>query len=143
MPWDNSENPAKGRTFEHQAADAMAAWLGVPFHIEVPTPIGDPPKHHKFDLVSHDGRFVAECKCYSWTETGNIPSAKMGFVNEAVFYLSHLPAGTERFVVLRKDEHPRRTETLADYYHRTNRHLLGGVRVLELDPVTMSLREIR
>ena len=61
------------------------------------------------------------------------PHAQMGFVNEAVFYLSFLPKHVIRFVVMRKDTHRRRDETLADYCCRTYHHLLQGVFVLEID----------
>lgn len=54
----------------------------------------------------------------------------MGFVNEAVFYLSFINAAST-FIVMKRSVHTRRTETLADYYFRTNRHLLGQTRVLE------------
>ncbi len=42
--------------------------------MEVPIVIGTPPKPHKFDFASKCGRFVGESKCYTWTETGNVPS---------------------------------------------------------------------
>ena len=72
--------------------------------------------------------------------TGNVPSAKMGFVNEAAFYLSFLPDGIEKDIVMAKAIHPRRNETLAEYYFRTNRHLLGAIRVLEYDINTNEMR---
>ena len=58
--------------------------------VEKKIPIGDPAKDHKFDIVSGDNSIAIECKCYTWTVTGNVPSAKMGFTNEAAFYLSFL-----------------------------------------------------
>lgn len=85
---------------------------------------------------------VGECKNYSWTEAGNMPSAKMAFVNEAVFYLTFLPPGTQRFVAMRRDDHPVRGESLASYYYRTYRHLLSGVFIVEIDITTGTLREI-
>lgn len=63
--------------------------------------IGNPPKDHTFDLVSVDLHDVGESKNYSWTEGNNVPSAKMGFINEAVFYLQHVPRDKHRFVVMR------------------------------------------
>lgn len=141
MPLPNCENPRKGRDFEVAVACALEKKFGVPFAMRK-IPIGNPPKGHNFDLVSTDGSIVAECKNYSWTETGNVPSAKMGFVNEAVFYLQHLPGEVELHVILRKDVSERRKETLAEYYYRTNRHLLGKVGVSELDMATGELRSI-
>ena len=63
----------------------------------------------------------------------------MGFANEAVFYLSFLPKETDKSIVMLKATHPRRSETLAEYYFRTNRHLLGNVKVCEFDPAAGTL----
>lgn len=142
MPWDNRLNTGKGRDFQRRAAQALERYFKVPFLVEQVFAIGNPPKEHKFDLVSEDRRYVGEAKNYSWTESGNMPSAKMGFVNEAVFYLSFLPEATSKFVIMRKDAHPSRGETLAEYYHRTYRHLLGHVMILELDVNSGDVRRI-
>ena len=91
------------------------------------------------DIVNLEKRIVIECKCYTWTETGNVPSAKMGFANEAAFYLSFLPKETDKSIVMLKATHPKRSETLAEYYFRTNRHLLGSIKVCEFDPNTGAL----
>lgn len=142
MPYDNSLNTGKGRDFQEVASRLLGSHYGVTFELDCPMPIGSPPKQHRFDLVSTDRRFVGECKNYSWTETGNVPSAKMGFVNEAVFYLSHLSTDARRFIVLRLDSHTRRKESLADYYFRTYRHLLNGIVIVELDPASGVIREL-
>lgn len=143
MPRDgNRENPGKGRSFQEGAKTVLSRHFGVEFRTDVPVQIGDPPKGHRFDLASKDLRHVGECKNYSWTESGNVPSAKMAFVNEAVFYLSYLPEGTRKLIVMRRDKHPKHNETLAEYYYRTYRHLLKGVSVLELDLETSTVREI-
>jgi hypothetical protein len=54
-----------------------------------------------------------------------MPSAKMAFLNEAVLYLSHLPREMHKFIVLRRDLHIRRNETLVAYYVRTAIFLTG------------------
>jgi hypothetical protein len=143
MPAPNSMNTAKGREFQTKAAEILSRHFGVSFRVEYPIPIGDPPKEHRFDLVSADLKFIGECKNYSWTEGGNVPSAKMGFINEAVFYLQHLPKERERFIVMRKDTGNARNESLAEYYFRTNKHLLNGVFVIEIDTETQAVREFR
>jgi len=142
MPWDNRLNTGKGRDFQRLAAKALERHFQVPFVLEQKIPIGDPPKEHKFDLVSEDRRYIGESKNYSWTETGNMPSAKMGFVNEAVFYLSFLPDSIQRFVIMRNDLRRSGGETLAEYYYRTYRHLLGRITVLELDVPTRKVRQV-
>ena len=95
---------------------------------------------HSFDIANKEGTVVVECKCYTWTETGNVPSAKMGFTNEAAFYLSFLSDEVDKSIVMLRATHPKRTETLAEYYFRTNRHLLGKIKILEFDPNTLTMK---
>ncbi len=141
----NSENPVVGANFQKEVAQWFSEKYNRSFIIEKKIAIGySEKKDHKFDVVSEDSSIVIECKCYSWTETGNVPSAKMGAANEAVFYLSFLPSTTERYLVMKKTTHPKHkiNETLAEYYYRTNKHLLGGTKVAEFDVETKSLRVI-
>lgn len=140
MPEPNSENTGKGKFFQTLSAELLGQHFRIRFQIEHSIPIGNPPKNHKFDLVSDNGLYIGECKNYSWTEGGNVPSAKMGFINEAVFYLQHIPSDRFRFVVLRRDLSNNRIEPLADYYYRMNKHLLNGVFVIEIDVLTQSVR---
>jgi hypothetical protein len=142
MPTDNILNTAKGRLFQRQVAKTASHHFGVEFQLDYPIQIGNPPKEHRFDLVSVDSHYIGECKSYSWTESGNVPSAKMGFVNEAVFYLSFLSPSMVRFIAMRKDLHPMRRETVADFYYRTYRHLLNGVLIIEVDVESGTLRKI-
>ena len=82
----NSENPRVGRLFQIQVQQWFQAVRKEMHQLEVPIAIENPAKLHKFDLVDSSRKTVVECKCYTWTETGNIPSAKMRSVNEAAFY---------------------------------------------------------
>ncbi len=141
MPLPNSSNPKKGRDFEEVVAKLLGKRYKTSFK-ERSIDIGNPPKAHNFDLVSEDGNIIVECKNYSWTESGNVPSAKMSFLNEAVLYLSHAPQNKKNIIVLRKDEHPDRKESLAEYYVRTYYHLLDDVNVMELDVDNMTLKEV-
>jgi len=115
----------------------------VEFVIEQRIAIGNPPKEHKFDLASVEGKFVVESKNHSWTEGDNVPRAKMGFVNEAVFYLQHIPSNIYRFVVMRRDYNQRRNLTLAEYYYRRYHHLLNGVLILEIDVDAQEVRIVK
>lgn len=142
MPPANNLNPARGREFEGLASKILNEYYQVVFYTGYAIEIGNPTKKHKFDLVSTDLKYIGECKNYSWTETGNIPSAKMAFLNEAVFYLQHLINTQNRFLVLRKDMHERHVETLAEYYYRINRHLLNGVFIIEIDIANNSVKTI-
>jgi len=139
MPSDNRLNPAKGRLFQEQVCQALTMRYGVKFSMEQPIPVGNPPKEHKFDLVSMNKEYATECKNIVWTAGGNRPSAKMAQCNEAVFYLSFLPSNVHKLLVIRHDVHPVRNETLAHSYVNANRHLLRGVEVLEFDPTSNEL----
>lgn len=130
----NADNPRNGAIFQRQVLQWFQKNHAKDFVLEKKIPIGDPAKHHKFDIVDSAGTVAIECKRYTWTETGNVPSAKMGFTNEAAFYLSFLPETYEKYIVMLKSHHPKRNESLAEYYYRTNRHLLGKIKVAEYDP---------
>ena len=132
----NSDNPRNGAVFQQQVLRWFQTNYAAEFVLEKKIPIGNPAKDHKFDIVAEDGSVAIECKCYTWTVTGNVPSAKMGFANEAAFYLSFLPDKYEKFIVMLKATHAKRNETLAEYYYRMNKHLIGSTRVAEFDPVT-------
>ena len=136
----NSENPRVGKEFQLAVKEWFEEAYTSPFEIERKIAIGRPAKLHNFDISSLDERIIVECKCYTWTETGNVPSAKMGFTNEAAFYLSFLPNDTERIIVMLHAEHAKRNETLAEYYFRTNRHLLGKIKIYEFDLQTKEMR---
>ena len=139
----NSENTGKGRDFQEIAAKLLSQLWGVTLVSDHPIAIGTPPKKHRFDLSTLDIAYAGECKNYSWTETGNVPSAKMGFMNEAVFYLSFLPSSTLKFIVMRRDTHMRHRESLAEYYHRQYHHILGETHLFEIDIELRTIREIR
>ena len=112
------------------------------FVLEKKIGIGDPKKDHKFDIVDELDTIAIECKRFTWTETGNIPSAKIRTTNEAAFYLSFLPDSYEKYIVMFKSTHPKKQETLAEYYYRTNHHLLGKIKIAEYDPNTDVMRII-
>jgi len=138
----NSENPQNGADFQLAVLNYFIRNHVEGFELEKKIPIGIPPKNHKLDIVSEHKKIVIECKRYTWTETGNVPSAKMGFTNEAAFYLSFLPDTYEKYIVMLKSHHHKRAENLAEYYFRTNRHLLGKTKIAEYDPGTKEFRII-
>ena len=138
----NSENPRVGKAFQDKVQQWLEKNTSLHFAQEQPILIGAPARPHKFDLVDTTGNVVAECKCYTWTDSGNIPSAKLRGLNEAVFYFSFLPSETEKLLVMAHATHPRRSETLAEYYFRTNCHLLGDVKVVEFKVDTNEMRQI-
>ena len=138
----NSENPYVGRKFQEIVKSILEDEFSTPFEQEVAIPIGKPAKGHKFDLADINRSIVAECKCYTWTDSGNVPSAKLMGLDEAVFYFGFLPPETKKLLCMKKAEYRGKPETLAEYYVRVHGHLLDDVFVYEFaDDGTM--REIR
>ena len=130
----NSDNPKIGAAFQKWVLDWFTKNYGIGFELEKKIPIGKPAKDHKFDIVNTEKKIAIECKRYTWTESGNVPSAKMGATNEAAFYLSFLPDSYEKYIVMLYTFNEKRRESLAEYYHRTNKHLIGKIIVAEYDP---------
>lgn len=142
MANSNSENPHVGRIFQALVQAILEEKYKTPFEQEAAVAIGKPAKEHKFDLANKDRSIVAECKCYTWTDSGNVPSAKLMGLDEAVFYFGFLPSGTKKILCMKEAVHHGKTETLAEYYVRVHGHLLGDVFVYEIsDDGTM--KEIR
>ena len=142
MANQNSENPYVGRKFQEIVKSTLEKEFNTPFEQEVAIPIGKPAKDHKFDLANENWSIVAECKCYTWTDSGNVPSAKLMGLDEAVFYFGFLPPETKKLLCMKKAEHRGKQETLAEYYVRAHGNLLKDVFVYEFaDDGTM--REIR
>lgn len=135
----NSENPKVEKAFQEEVCQRLSEQFNVPLQLEKAIPIGNPPKSHRFDCASADSSIVVECKCYTWTDSGNIPSAKMMGLNEAVFYMSYLPAETRKIIAMKKAQFSGRRETFAEYYVRINGHLLSGIEILEVSPEEIRL----
>lgn len=138
----NADNPKNGATFQRLVKEWFMKEYNQTFELEKKIAIGNPPKDHKFDIACDELNIVIECKRYTWTETGNVPSAKMGFTNEAAFYLSFLSDKYIKYIVMLCAHHPKRTESLAEYYYRTYKHLIGNIHILEYDPDNDVMREI-
>lgn len=142
MANSNSENPHVGRRFQESVKLILEKKFCTSFEPEAVVAIGKPAKNHKFDLANDDRSIVAECKCYTWTDSGNVPSAKLMGLDEAVFYFSFLPTETKKILCMKKATYRGKTETLAEYYVRVHGHLMGDVFVYEIsDDGTM--KEIR
>ena len=129
----NSENPTAGKLFQEAVLKSMERWFGVRLIPEKAIAIGEPPKAHRFDGVSDDNKIVVECKCYTWTEAGNVPSAKLMGLDEAVFYMSFLSECVTKIICIKKSYRSDKKETLAQYYCRLKGHLLRDVQIYEMD----------
>ena len=102
----NDQNPRVGKEFQKMVCGLIEKETGSHFEMEVALPIGNPPKLHKYDCVSLDKKTVVECKCYTWTDTGNVPSAKLMGMNEAVFYMSYLEPDVQKILAVKKAVYP-------------------------------------
>ena len=142
MANSNSENPHVGRRFQESVKLILEKKFCTSFEPEAVVAIGKPAKNHKFDLANDDRSIVAECKCYTWTDSGNVPSAKLMGLDEAVFYFNFLPSETKKVLCMKRATFLGKGETLAEYYVRVHGHLMGDVFVYEIsDDGTM--KEIR
>ena len=129
----SNSNKKKGDDFRDLAMPILKKELHTILNPEVEISIGDPQIEHAFDLANENKSIVIECKNYSWTKAGNVPSAKVSTINEAVLYFSFLDANVRKILCLKKSVHPKRQETLAEYYVRTYGHLLRDITVYEID----------
>lgn len=101
-------------------------------------------KIHKFDIGSHSPKVIVECKSHRWTTGDNMPSAKLTVWNEAMFYFLISPKEYRKLLFVLKDFNPRRRETLAEYYIRTNYHLIPeDVEIWEFDETEQVAYRIR
>jgi hypothetical protein len=117
-------NAGVGRSFEDIARAFFLSKEGISLetNFSVPVGLGDLKKHHKFDLGSHQPPILVECKSHTWTQGGNMPSAKMTVWNEAMYYFHVSPKHFRKMMFVLK--HERRGLTLANYYLRTYSHLI-------------------
>ena len=138
----NSEHSHIGATFQRLVRDWFGNKYDQAFELEKKIAIGNPPKDHKFDIVCTERKIAIECKRYTWTKSWNVPSAKMGFTNEAVFYLSFLPDEYTKYIVMYYSYYSKRAETLAEYYYRRYKHLIGDVHILEYNPEDNTMRDL-
>jgi len=139
----NRENPSVGKNFQSLTAKILAEYYDIEFIPERAINIGNPPKPRKFDLVSNDRSIAVECKCYTWTVGHNNPSAKMATLNEAVLFFKLLSNCEKKVIVLKKAIHPKRSETLAEYYHRMYSFVLEGITLIEIDVDTKTIKVIK
>jgi hypothetical protein len=139
-------NTDVGKKFEDVARryflSAEGLHLQPNFQVEIG--VGLKKKGRKFDLGSENPAVLVECKSHRWTETGNMPSAKITVWNEAMFYFLLASNSFRKILFVLKDVNPKTSESLAGYYVRCNQHLIPpGVSIIEFDERTQSAQELR
>jgi hypothetical protein len=87
----------------------------------------DDGQAHKFDLASADCSILIECKSYTYTKTGNEPSAKLSQAQNDARLLRSAPA-QRKIIVFDDDEHPKKG-SLARLFSRRNSSWLQDVEV--------------
>ncbi len=137
-------NAHVGRDFE-LVAMAFFVSQGLPLqsNLKVPVGIEGRNKEHAFDLGCDSQKVIVECKSHRWTKGDNVPSAKMTVWNEAMYYFLASPEEYRKIMFVLKDYSNKRGETLAEYYLRTNSHLVPqGVEVWEYDEALKSAKRL-
>ena len=138
-------NAHAGREFEVFAQGYFRNIENLPLrpNFSVRLGVGTKQKAHSFDLGSDDPAVLVECKSHTWTNSGNMPSAKVTVWTEAMYYFHIAPANFRKILFVLEARHERQNETLAEYYVRTNGHLIpDGVSIFEYNPSTQSGRYV-
>ncbi|MET3332844.1 MULTISPECIES: hypothetical protein [Bradyrhizobium] len=137
-------NAGVGRRFEAMAQAFFRSTEGIELLPNFPVPVGvsQLKKSHRFDLGSNSPAVLVECKSHTWTQTGNMPSAKMTVWNEAMYYFHMAPAEFRKIMFVLK--HYRRELSLASYYLQTHAHMVpDGVEIWEFDTDAMQGARLR
>ncbi len=139
----NFNNYQESVAFEKQCQKIVTDHFRVPFERQVRIKIGDPPKAHKFNLVSHQRGTIIECKNYQWRKNGDPPNGKITELKSVVLYSLFVEFQCEKIIMMAKSTHPKRNETLAEYFVRLHGHLLHDTEVWEVDKETNTIEELR
>ena len=129
-------NAHVGRDFETIAYNYFFEIEGLKLQKSFPLEIGvaNRNKCRHFDLGSEDPAILVECKSHRWTETGNMPSAKITVWTESMFYFHIAPTKYRKVLFVLRATHKRRDESLAEYYIRNYSHLIpSDVSIIEFD----------
>tara|TARA_B100001964_G_C13880493_1_gene442692 strand:+ start:124 stop:579 length:456 start_codon:yes stop_codon:yes gene_type:complete len=141
-----SSNAELGRRFEQEARDFFSVKHGIKldYNFKLKVGIESDEKGHNFDLGCKNKKIIVECKSHKWTSSGNIPSAKMTIWNEAMYYFHVSPPNYRKIMFVLYDYSEKRNETLAEYYLRTNYHLIPqDVEFWEYDEGEKTAKRVR
>jgi hypothetical protein len=132
---NSTSNTHVGRDFERAVARLLTKEFGKlesPFIID----IGHVrKKKHKFDFGSASKRIIVECKSHTWTESGNVPSAKVTTWDQAMLYFYLAPRRYRKILCCLHNRNQKNGQTLGTYYARLKEHLIPDeVEIWEIDP---------
>jgi hypothetical protein len=137
-------NAGVGRRFEEIARAFFFSKEGIALVPNFPVEVGisNRKKLHRFDLGSANPAVLVECKSHTWTQGGNMPSAKMTVWNEAMYYFHVAPKEYRKIMFVLK--HDRRGQSLASYYLHTHGHLVpDDVEIWEFNSDTQNGEKLR
>lgn len=122
---DAASNSAVGADFERLAQTFWES-QGIDLQMNFPLDIGvsSLKKRRKFDLGNEQQRIIIECKSHRWTESDNLPSAKITVWNESMYYFAICPAAYRKIFFCLRDFSLKRQATLAEYYVAKYAHLI-------------------
>ena len=136
-------NTHVGREFEIKAREFFAQqdiMLSPNFALAIGV---NGKRPHKFDLGDQHRKVIVECKSHKWTEGGNTPSAKMRGWNEAMYLFYAAPSEYRKVLFVLRDYSHSKKQTLAEYYVRTNPHLIPPeVEIWEYDETTRTADKV-
>lgn len=137
-------NTQAGKDFERKTK-ALFSKQGLILKEDLSIQIGiNGKKAHSFDLGNHDKKFLVECKSHTWTEVGNIPSAKITTWDQAMYFFYAAPSGYRKVFFVLKDWSPKKQGRLASYYVQTKEHLIPkDVEVWEFDDLDNNAKRIK
>ena len=115
------------RAFQDRAKSFFEREVDMELDVEVEIILPD-GRAHRFDLVSRDRDVAIECKSYTWTKTGNEPSAKLAQARNDAEMLRSLSV-KRKIIVFEDDLRPRDGKSLAELFRRWNGVYLFGVEV--------------
>jgi hypothetical protein len=143
---DSISNAHAGRDFENLALISLNK-QGLSLNKKLALPIGRNQglqKNHNFDLGSLDKKIIVECKSHRWTSGNRVPSAKITTWNQAMYYFSIAPNSFRKIFFVLKDIRKTTGETLAQYYIRTNYHLIPkDVEIFEYDEIDHTVEKLK
>ena len=127
-------NTQVGKEFERKARDFFSK-QGLDLKEDVSIQVGiNGTKAHSFDLGNIDKKILIECKSHTWTEGGNVPSAKITTWDQAMYFFFAAPVGYRKVLFVLRDWSPKKRESLAEFYVRTKSHLIPkDVEIWEYD----------
>jgi hypothetical protein len=115
-------NAHAGNDFENRALNYFkkkGIELSKPYTIKIGI---KNKKNHRFDLGNSS--LLVECKTMTWTESGNMPSAKILNWSAAMYYFYLAPKKYKKIFFVERDYSEKYGVTLLEYYIDKYYHLI-------------------